>query len=108
MISLVTLATEAAGQLDVLGLDGDALGVDRAQVGVLKEGDEVGLDRLLEGADGRGLEAEVALEVLGNLTDLLMIVLAVCGGDVWMQLFVRELTRRWKGSLRMRSSVDFW
>jgi hypothetical protein len=108
MISLVALATEAAGQLDVLGLDGDALGVDGAQVGVLEEGDEVRLDRLLEGADGGGLEAEVALEVLGNLTDLLMMALAECNGGVDAVTRVCGLTRRWKGSLRMRSSVDFW
>lgn len=43
--------------------------MDGAQVGVLEEGDEVGLDGLLEGADGRRLEAEVRLEVLGDLTD---------------------------------------
>jgi hypothetical protein len=49
--------------------DGNTLGVDSAQVGVLEEGDEVGLDRLLESADGRGLETEIRLEVLGNLTD---------------------------------------
>lgn len=67
--SLATLTAEAAGELDVLALDGDTLGVDGAQVGVLKEGDEVGLDGLLESADGRGLEAEIGLEVLGNLTD---------------------------------------
>lgn len=67
---LVALTAEAAGELDVLGLDGDTLGVDGAQVGVLEEGDEVGLDRLLEGADGGGLEAEVALEVLSDFTDL--------------------------------------
>ena len=68
--SLVALATEAAGKLDVLGLDGDTLGVDGAQVGVLEEGDEVGLDGLLESTDGGGLESEIGLEVLGNLTDL--------------------------------------
>lgn len=51
-------------------LDGDTLGVDGAQVGVLKEGDEVRLDGLLQGTDGGGLEAEVGLEVLGDLTDL--------------------------------------
>ena len=50
--------------------DGDTLGVDGAQVGVLEEGDEVRLDRLLEGADGGRLEAEVGLEVLGDLTNL--------------------------------------
>lgn len=43
--------------------------MDGAQVGVLKEGDEVSLDRLLEGTDGGGLEAEIRLEVLGDLTD---------------------------------------
>ena len=55
--------------MDVLGLDSDTLGVDGAQVGVLEEGDEVGLDRLLESADGGGLEAEVRLEVLCDLTN---------------------------------------
>ena len=69
MRSLTTLAAEAAGELDVLALDGDTLGVDGAEVGVLEEGDEVGLDGLLESTDGAALEAKVALEVLGDLTD---------------------------------------
>ena len=43
--------------------------MDGAEVGILEEGDEVGLDGLLEGADGRALEAQVALEVLSDLTD---------------------------------------
>ena len=64
---LRALAAEAARQLDVLALDGDALGMDGAQVGVLEERDEVGLDRLLQGADGGALEAQVRLEVLGDL-----------------------------------------
>ena len=55
---------------DAYGLDGDTLGVDGAEVGILEEGDEVGLDGLLEGTDGRRLEAEIGLEVLGNLTNL--------------------------------------
>ena len=45
--------------MDVLALDGDTLGVDGAEIGIFEEGDEVGLDGLLEGADGRGLVAEV-------------------------------------------------
>ena len=49
--------------------DGDTLGVNGAQVGVLEERDEVGLNGLLESADGRRLEAEVALEVLGDFAD---------------------------------------
>ena len=69
-MGLVALATKATGELDVLGLDGDTLGVDGAQVGVLEEGDEVRLDGLLESTDGGGLESEIGLEVLGNLTDL--------------------------------------
>ena len=66
---LRALATEAAGKLDVLALDGDTLGVDGAEVGVLEQRDEVGLNGLLEGADGGALEAQVGLEVLSNLTD---------------------------------------
>ena len=66
---LGALATDAAGKLDVLWHDGDALGVDGAEVCVLKEVDEVCLGGLLEGRDGGGLEAEVGLEVLGNLAD---------------------------------------
>ena len=66
---LGTLTTDATGKLDVLGHDGDALGVDGAQVGVFEESDQVGLGGFLKGHDGRGLEAEIGLEVLGDLTD---------------------------------------
>ena len=40
-----------------------------AQVGVLEEANEVGLRSLLKGEDGGSLEAQVALEVLGDLAD---------------------------------------
>lgn len=63
------LATEAAGEREILGLDGDTLGVDGGQVGVLEEGDEVSLGGLLESHDGGGLEAQVGLEVLSDLTN---------------------------------------
>ena len=66
---LAALTADAAGELDVLGHDGDPLGVDGAEVGVLEERDEVGLGGFLEGDDGRSLEAEIVLEVLGNLAD---------------------------------------
>jgi hypothetical protein len=66
---LTALTTEAAGELNILALDGDTLGVDGAEVGVLEQGDEVGLDGLLESTDGGGLEAEIGLEVLSDLTD---------------------------------------
>ena len=67
MDSLGTLSADSPGELDVLGHDGDPLGVDGAQVGVLKESDEVSLAGLLESHDGRALEPQVSLEVLGNL-----------------------------------------
>ena len=45
---LGTLTTDAAGKLDVLGHDGDTLGVDGAQVGVLKQTNQVSLAGLLQ------------------------------------------------------------
>ena len=59
--------------MHVLGHDSHALGMERAEVGVLEEADEVSLGRLLEGKDGGGLEPEVAvvagLVVLGDLSN---------------------------------------
>ena len=42
-INLSTLSADTAGELDVLGHDGDTLGVDGAQVGVFEETDQVSL-----------------------------------------------------------------
>ena len=43
--------------------------MDGAKVRILEEADEVGLGGFLKGKDGRTLESEVGLEVLGDLTD---------------------------------------
>ena len=43
--------------------------MDGAEVGVLEETDEVSLAGLLQGHDGRALEAQIGLEVLCNLTN---------------------------------------
>ena len=67
--SLSPLATDSPGQLDVLGHDGDTLGMDGAQVGVLKQTNKVSLRCLLKGLHCRSLESQVGLEVLGDLTD---------------------------------------
>ena len=40
---LSTLSADTAGQLDVLRHDGNALGVDGAQVGVFKQTNKIGL-----------------------------------------------------------------
>ena len=62
--SSTALATNAAGELNVLGHDGDAASVDGAQVRVLKQRNEVGLRRLLKCENGRRLEPQIVLEVL--------------------------------------------
>ena len=69
VIRLRSLSADAAGELNVFGHDGDTLGVNGAQVGVLEEANEVGLRSLLKGEDGGSLEAQVTLEVLGDLAD---------------------------------------
>lgn len=66
---LGTFAADTTSELYVLRHDGDTLGVDGAQVGVLEETDEVGLASLLQGHDGRALEAEIGLEVLSDLAN---------------------------------------
>ena len=63
------LSTDAAGELDVLGHDGDTFGVDGGEVGVFEETDEVSLGGFLEGKNGGALETEVVLELGGDLTD---------------------------------------
>jgi hypothetical protein len=68
-LCLRAFAADAARELDVLGHDRDALGVDGAEVRVLEEADEVGLSGLLEREDGGALEAQVRLELLRDLAD---------------------------------------
>ena len=60
---LNTLSPESAGQLEILGLDRDTLGVNRSKVGVLKQGDEVGLSGFLKSHNSGRLEAEISLVV---------------------------------------------
>jgi histone H3 len=66
--NLRSLATDATGKLNILGHDGDTLGMDSAKIGVLKKANKVSLSGLLKGKDGRSLESEISLEVLGDLT----------------------------------------
>ena len=51
---------------EILGLDGDTLGVDSSQVGILEERDKVGFAGFLQGKDCRGLEAEISLKCGGE------------------------------------------
>jgi hypothetical protein len=45
------LSPQSSSELEILGLDGDSLGVDGAQVRVFEERDEVGFRGFLEGHD---------------------------------------------------------
>ena len=42
-VSSSALTSNAAGKLDVLGHDGDSLGMDSTEIGILEEANEVGL-----------------------------------------------------------------
>lgn len=48
--------------------NGDTLGVDGAEIGIFKEGNEVGFHGFLERTDGGRLESKIGLEVLRNFT----------------------------------------
>ena len=69
MVVLCPLATDSSSQLDVFGHDCDAFGVNGAEVGVLKETNQVGLAGFLKSHDGRALETEIGFEILSNLAD---------------------------------------
>jgi histone H3 len=58
----------ASGQLNVLGHDGNTLGVNGAQVCILKHANKVSLRSLLEGKYSCALETQVAIEILSNLS----------------------------------------
>ena len=47
------VSTDSLGELEISGHDGNSLGVDGAEVGVLEEGDQVSFGGFLEGQDGR-------------------------------------------------------
>lgn len=66
LTGLSTLTADTPGQLDVLGHDGHALGMDGAQVGILEQSNEVSLAGLLQSHHGRALEAQVSLEILSD------------------------------------------
>ena len=55
--------------MDILRHDGDSLGVDRAQVGVFEQANQVRFGRFLQRQDRGGLESQVSLEILGDFSD---------------------------------------
>ena len=69
LISLVALAADSLGKLDIPLHDSDTVGVDGAEVSVLEEADEVSFGGFLKGSDGAGLEPEVTTETGGDFSD---------------------------------------
>jgi hypothetical protein len=67
--NLGTFSADTTSQLDILGHNSHTLGVNGTQVGIFEKTNKVGLRGFLEGEDGRGLETEVGLKVLSNLTN---------------------------------------
>ena len=67
-IHLCSLSADSAGQLDVLGHDGDALGVDGAQVCVFKQTNKVSLASFLKSHHCRALETQIGLEILSDFS----------------------------------------
>ena len=67
-IHLCSLSADSAGQLNVLGHDGDALGMDGAQVGVFKQTNKVSLASFLKGHNSGALETQIGLEILSDFS----------------------------------------
>jgi len=67
-LNLSTLSTDTASELDILWHDSDTLGVDSAQIGVLKQSNEVSLTGLLESSNSSRLEPEISFEILSDFS----------------------------------------
>ena len=67
-IHLGSFSADSAGQLNVFRHDGDALGVDGAQVGVFKQTNKVSLACFLKSHHSRALETQIGLEVLSDFS----------------------------------------
>jgi len=66
---LSALSTNTARQLDILGHDRYALGVDGAEIGVLEQPDQIRLGCFLQRANGRRLEPQISFEILSDFPD---------------------------------------
>ena len=63
------LASYSSGELHVLGHDGNSLGVDGEEVGVIEETNEVCLSCLLEAEDSGALPSEVLVDISRDIFD---------------------------------------
>jgi len=66
---LCAFAADSASELHIFRHDGHSLGVDGAEVGVLKESDHVSFSSLLESEYCAALESQVSLVLLSDISD---------------------------------------
>ena len=55
--------------MDILRHDGNTLGVNGTQVGILEKTDQVSLSSFLKGQDSSRLETKIGLEILSDFAD---------------------------------------
>ena len=55
--------------MNVLGHDGNALGMNGTQIGIFEETNQIGFRRFLKSRNGRRLEAKICLKLLGNFSN---------------------------------------
>lgn len=68
-LKLNTFSFFTTHHLNILSHDRDSLGMNGAQVGILKQGDQVCIAGFLPRHDCRVLEAQISLKVLSDFTD---------------------------------------
>ena len=67
-MQLRTLTTNTTSELNVLWHDRHALGVNGAEIRIFEQTDKIGFRGFLESENGRSLETQIGLEILGNFT----------------------------------------
>lgn len=64
---LGTLSTDSPGKLNILRHDGNPLGMDGAEIGVLKQTHQVSLRSFLQRKDGMALEPQIRLPTITTI-----------------------------------------
>ncbi len=67
MQGLSSLSPDTTSQLNILRHDSHTLGVNSAQVSILKQSNKISLGSLLQSQHRRALKPKIGLEILGNL-----------------------------------------
>ena len=113
MWHLSAFSADSPGQLDVLRHDGHAFSVDRAQVGILKQTNQIGLGRFLLKIKNHNWRKKCYFYKFPKPNNTQALTWRAPIAADWnrrsvLKSWAISRTNRWKGSLRIRSSVDFW